>query len=282
MKQSSFVVHTLLAVSVTAGLLLLLPDSGTREQQGTGSIAAVGAAMTPPTPPPRRQQQSPPPRLLSMWEEANGYYKNALLATSMGNSMDGQTFLVRFRRAWDAFRVMHADNPPPPFSRDAKRWRADLYEIAAWIDAADKELAVGETHAAHETLEQVRLRWLSMRARYGIETFGDHLTRFHEPMEQVALAVKGKTAQTLEEADVAAIRAAVPELRRLLAPIQAWAAKPEGLAHGRAGIRQEKVAVLTRAVTALEQALASADRAAIVAAGASVKPVFTLLYIEFG
>lgn len=273
MKRRSLILTGLLAVSIAAGVPLLLPGSDAFAQQGTGSGAtAVVAAMPPPQP--------PPPRLMAKWEEANAPYKRALQATSIGNGMEGQAFLAHFRRAWDAFQAMFADNPPPPFARDAKRWHADLHDIGALVDTADRHLAVGQTHEAHETLEQVRLRWLALRARYGVETFGDHLTRFHDPMERVALAVKGKTAQTIAEKDIATVREAVPDLRRLLAPIEK--AKPEGLTAEGARERRQYVAALAQAVTALEQALASGDKSAIVAAGASIKPLFARLYMGFG
>lgn len=218
-------------------------------------------------------------RFAASWEAANGPYKRALQATSLGRAEEGLRFLSAFRTAWQVFRAAYADSPPIPYARDS-RWASDLAEVAAWIETAERQIRAGEVQEAHETLEQVRMRWLAVRERNGVDYFGDHLIRFHEPMEKVALAVKGKTPDMLTDAELGAIRAALPELKRLWRPIAE--AEATGLTPERAAERRRRIDALARIIQALDRAVAANDWAAILASGTKLKPAFVPLYMQFG
>lgn len=212
------------------------------------------------------------------WAAANVPYKQALQASSLGHSGPARQALSEFRGKWTRFRDIYAA-PPSPFAGDG-RWTTDLSAVSGWIGQANRELAAGQSHAAHETLERVRLRWLAMRERHGVVTFGDLLTRFHEPMEKIALTAKGKTAATISTSDLDTVRQTMPDLKRLWAPISA--AKASGMAPTALAARQRLILSEANAISLLERALRTDDLVGIVEAANRLKPSFAKLYMQFG
>jgi hypothetical protein len=215
----------------------------------------------------------------AMWQAANRPYKQALQATSLQKPVEAARSLSAFRSAWQQFRGAFTQAPPRPYLADPQ-WRADLAVVSGWIEAAGRQIGSADLSGAHETLEHVRQRWLSLRARNGVDYFGDHLVRYHTPMEKISLAVKGKSVGTTTDKDVEAVRVALPDL------VARWEAVTRARARLRPGAQgahlDELMAAESAAVTGLGRSVAGGDRAGIVSSAAKLKPVFAKLYMEFG
>ena len=228
---------------------------------------------------PRGAQAGDLAACLSAWDTANASYKQALQASSLHRTDDAKKHLATFRALWASFAAEFAASAPPPFAKD-RRWRRDVEAVTDWIRSAGVELEAGEDTAAHETLENVRLRWLEVRSRHRMTTFGDHLVRYHEPMEAVTLTVKGKDADGLTDRDVAKLRRTLPALVRLWQAVER--ADRAEAAETRSGPKRSMVAAEGAAIQGLRNAVRSGDRADMVRFGAALKPAFAKLYMAFG
>ena len=112
----------------------------------------------------------------------------------------------------------------------------------------------------------------------------DDLTAFHTAMERIARAVGGRNAQAITDAEVAAVRAALPEAERTWLIVVANRAQvarhiesPERQAAAQALIDSEAATL-----AALKAAAAAGDRAGIAAHGNALKPGYSKLFSQFG
>jgi hypothetical protein len=150
---------------------------------------------------------------------------------------------------------------------------------AAGIVASDRKVT-----DAHEALEHVRDVLMKLRQRNRIDYFIDGLTAFHEPMEAIVLAAKDKTGDSLDAADIARIRKALPQAE------QAWhrvaAAKLDAndymLTPAQADDARKLMTLENAALSALKDALAASDKARIAQAAVAIKPNFAKLFMIFG
>jgi hypothetical protein len=236
-----------------------------------GTLLALPAVAAPkPTPPSAAWQAA--------WQAANQPYKRALYATNQRDAGTARRNLAPLQAAWGKFRTAYQRKPPLPFRKD-RAWSTDLAAISGWIETARRDVEAGRAPEAHDTLEMVRIRWMEMRSRAGIPTFGDHLTRFHGPMEVVVLTVKGKTPETLADSDMARLRKALPDLTTVWAAVRNDAARGSG---AQASARRAMTEKVWRIITELEAALKAGDRAAVLSAGSALRPAYAPLYLQFG
>ncbi|RPI42919.1 MAG: hypothetical protein EHM59_16670, partial [Betaproteobacteria bacterium] len=174
-------------------------------------------------------------------------------------------------RRWRGFRAQYAQMRPS----DAQ-WQADFKRIDDLIADANRIVGSGkERPAAREALKNVRRVLLEIREREKMPYYLDHLTRFHDVMEDMFLLVRDKTAETLTEAEVAKIRAAYATADRLWAVAAAAKVDPEfGLDAARQGELSKSIAKESQALASLGRALEGADKGALIKAVQGIRGPF--------
>lgn len=207
-------------------------------------------------------------------------YVAALALTSDQKQEPSRKSMARLNTAWLTFRKRYQVS----LGTDHK-WRAGFAKIDEQIRRADTIVtrATGLIEA-HEALEEVRVIFMQLRRHDAIPYFPDALTAYHEPMEAIVLAAKGKTPQTLSDADLATIVRTLPEAKKLWQeaikiPVadDVFGFDPSRSQAVNAAIQQE-----SEALQKLEKALATRDRALLIPAAVGIKPPFARLYKQFG
>jgi hypothetical protein len=190
---------------------------------------------------------------------------------------DAKRAMEPLNRQWAGFKQKH-------LAAGDRQWQADMEKIDGLIVAANRIVDSGKDFArAHEELEGVRLTFLEMRQRTRMPYYLDDLTRFHDPMEEIYLAAKGKTADTLTDADIAKIKSTFPGTEKLWATVRSAKVDPAfRLTPEKRDEVDRLLANESRALDALKQALASGDRAAIAKSAQGIRGPFAALYVAFG
>jgi flagellin-specific chaperone FliS len=207
-------------------------------------------------------------------------YIAALALSNQGKIDESRKAIKALRDAWQAFSAKHADANPSD-----KQWRADFSAVEKRVA---KAVTIVETPGqklteAHEALEEVRNVLMRLRQRNRIDYYIDGLTAFHHPMEEIALAVKDKTAQSLSEADIAEIRGLLPQVEQYWRAVEA--AHPDTATYQLSPAQADDVAKLVKlesaALAGLKEALAGGDKAQIVKTAIAIKPNFAKLFMTF-
>lgn len=207
-------------------------------------------------------------------------YIAALALTSQGKAEESRKAVQALQKEWLAFKTRH-DNANP---RDAQ-WKVDFVHVGGMIaQAADIIVSGNKVTDAHEALEHVREVMMKLRQRNRIDYFIDGLTAFHEPMETIVLAAKDKSAETLDDTDVARIRATLPLAE------QAWQrvttaklnASEYLLNVGQVEDVIKLIALENASLKVLKEALDTGDKARIAKAAVGIKPNFAKLFMTFG
>lgn len=207
-------------------------------------------------------------------------YIAALALTSQEKPEPSRKAMAILVPTWQAFQVKYIGANPA----DAQ-WRLDFDAVNGMIARADEIVTTGaDLVAAHDELEGVRITLMELRERNGIAYYVDALTRYHEPMEAIVLAGKGKTPETLTAADLETIQAHLGEAEALWRQIQAapFDAALFGFAPERQAALQQQVAAESEALARLRAALEAGDTAAIIQRAVAIKPAFATLFMLFG
>jgi DNA-binding protein len=207
-------------------------------------------------------------------------YIPALALTSQGDAAKSKVAMVRLNQAWGVFsKAYRHDNPGD------KTWEKAFVSIDLRIAEADAIVARGEHLAdAHEALEQVRIILMELRQEHGMHYFVDYLTAFHEPMEEIVLAAKGKSPATFTEQDLRTIRRAIPKLDIKWNAVRNARFDPKafGFDATRASKESQLIEAETEAIASLEKALSGSDKGAIIQHATAIKPPFAQLFMLFG
>jgi hypothetical protein len=208
-------------------------------------------------------------------------YVPALAVTNQPRADTAKRAIDRLRTQWNAFRAAY---PVAPAGFDAAAWKRAEAGIEAAIADAEAKIAAARLPDAHEALEHVREAQYTLRRGANMPYWLDDLTAFHTVMEKIAGAGAGKTAETLTDADVAAIRAALPEAERTWQQVLARRGDSAryGIAPDRDGALQKQLDAETQTLAALKAALANGDRGAIAKEAYATKPAFSKLFVMFG
>lgn len=207
-------------------------------------------------------------------------YIPALAVTSQGKLEASRHAMERLHRGWRIFSRAHLKDFPTDPS-----WRSGFMDISQWIARADGVIRRGKKlNEAHEDLEHIRVILMRVRIKHGIDYFPDYLTAYHDPMEKIVLAAKGKTPATLTATDLNAIHKTLPLLERHWHAITQARFVPAELGLDKSQVAQvrQALAVESGAIAALQRALAKGDKAAIIRRAVAIKPPFAELYMLFG
>lgn len=207
-------------------------------------------------------------------------YIPVLALTSDEKVAGSRKAMDALRPVWQAFHKQHRGGMPGD-----PQWRADFDKVDGYIQAADKIIQSGvNVKQAHEELEHVRLVFLDLRQRNHITYYIDHLTRFHEPMEKIVLAAKGKTEATLTDKDIDTIRKALPHAFELWgATLHArFDAQVYGFDRKQAHTLKALVKKEQAVLVSLDKAVTSGNRKDIIQAALAIKPNFAKMFKLFG
>ena len=207
-------------------------------------------------------------------------YIPALALTNQGNAEKSKAAMVRLNQAWRVYSQAHRQDNPGDGA-----WMNGYTEIDRRIAAADAMVARGgQLEEAHDALEPVRVILMQLRQKHGVDYYLDYQTAFHEPMEAIALAAKGKTPATLTQQDLATIRNTISALDARWSVVRNASFDPAnfGFDSARAAKVKELLQLETDAIAALKKALAGPDKSVMIQRAVAIKPPFAQLYMLFG
>lgn len=207
-------------------------------------------------------------------------YIAALALTSQERREPSLRAMAVLVPTWKAFQAKYAAaNPADP------QWRPDFDLVDGMIGRADGLVLTGASLVeAHDELEGVRVTLMHLRSRNGIAYYVDGLTAFHEPMEAIMLAAKGKTPETLTAADRDLIKERLPEALALWSEVAAapFDAGLYGFGEAKQGVLRRQVAAEADALAQLQAAVDSGDTGAVIQRAPALKGVFAPLFMLFG
>jgi len=192
--------------------------------------------------------------------------------------------LVQLRSAWDGFKSAYYDYRP-----DYANWQVYFGDIEYALQDAEAIVATVSPEnpstlvLAHEALERVRLTMLSLRPLNGYPKFiTDKMTMFHDPMEQIVLALKNQpmSPALLEEVEATFVETmkAWSEVEKCPVDPGLWGFSTEKMLAYYAKVAEERTALDN-----LAAALESGDPVAIKMAGTlAIKEPFVQAYTMFG
>lgn len=209
-------------------------------------------------------------------------YIPALRFTSLGKLAESKKTMSLLIDNWNQFKAKYYNANP-----EDKQWTVDLDKIDKMIANADNvvksETNLSEAHEKY--LEHVRIVFMQLRQRNKIDDyFIDYLTEFHQPMEDIVLAAKGKTIQTLSDEDVSKIKNTLPVAIEKFSEI-----KNASLDSGLFGFDNEKNMQVQKLIKdegvslkALKQAIDENNTEIIIKRAVGIKPNFAKLFMQFG
>lgn len=208
-------------------------------------------------------------------------YIPALVITNQPLSATTRRAMERLREEWNGYRARY---PQAPAGYTEASWAAADKAIESSIADAEASVKAGKPTVSHEALERVRDAQYELRRGNGVAYWMDDFTAFHAAMERIASAAAGKNAATLADADVASIRAAMPQVERTWQALLARRGESAryGVPAGQTEALQRQLDVQTQTLADLKAALDRGDRAEIAAKAVATKPAFSKLMQMFG
>ncbi len=207
-------------------------------------------------------------------------YIPVLYYTNTDKADQARAAMPRLERAWDVFARQHRRD----YASDTK-WTDGFSKIDHQIaEAANHLKRADPLSQAHDALEPVRVVLMNLRRDHGWAYYVDALTAFHEPMEKVVLAAKGKTPQTFTENDRARIQNEFAALEAKWEDVKRARIDPNIYKFD--GVRVAEVRTLvateTNRIQQLKKALKDPDVMSLIKSATAIKPAFADLVKQFG
>jgi len=219
-------------------------------------------------------------RLEKDMAEFDKAYIPALALTSQNKKAATEKAMKLTVSQWEVFKKKQAQT----FNK-SKADQADLAVIDKLIAEADRIVRENQTtEEAHEILEGVRNTFLKIRERNSIDYYIDYTTKFHEPMEDIVLTAKGKTAETLTEEMLLKIKARFKVAQQDWEKLQNASFDPALFSFSAEKDAQRLLYIKaeTEAMNKLKKALEGNDKGAIIKAAMGIKANFVSLFLMFG
>jgi len=207
--------------------------------------------------------------------------------TTQSIAADAQKSLTRLITVWGDFKTKY--KAAPEFSKTTAKFDEVDAKIALAGQIVQTALAsasnANDLLAAHEALEVIRQNLSDLDRGNGLDYPIDAIKEFHDGMEPFALTVKGKTAATLTDADVATLKTMFTVVESTWNKVVVHQVNKDHF-----GMSAEAKAFIDTATTsqtnnlkALKAALFAAvpDKAVIATNGNNVKPLFLKLFFSF-
>lgn len=206
----------------------------------------------------------------------------ALFVTSAGSQSLSEASLTILNTRWATFRQNYDSYRP-----DYANWGSYIDGIETDLIEANSIVFSGAAPLvdAHESLEGIRVILVDFRGKNGFPKFmTDKQTLYHEPMEAIALTVKGKTPLTLSDEAVAFVATTLPEAQKAWNIVEQCPVDPEiwGFTPAQMVTLYNYIAAESQALVNLQTALDSGNKQAIIATGMGIKQGFVPVYTFFG
>lgn len=216
------------------------------------------------------------------------FYTNLPAAnTTQAVAADAQKSLTQLSTVWGAFKAKYKDRLEfIPYTSQLNQIDTEI-ALAGQIvqNAIASGNAANDLLAAHEALEVIRVNLQTIDKGNGLDYPIDGIKDFHDAMEPFALAVKGKTAATLTDADVATLKGMFPNMETTWNKVTTYqfTTTQFGITTEVKTFIDAAVTSQTTNMTALKTALfaATPDKTVIAANGNNVKPLFLKLFFSF-
>jgi hypothetical protein len=208
-------------------------------------------------------------------------YIPALAFTNEGDAAKSAAAMSALMAGWKRYHGAHrSDYPQDP------DWAKAFDRTGKFIMAAARIMKDprGSLVEAHDALEQVRVSLRHLRRSEQIDYFPDHLTAFHEPMENIVLAAKGKSPSDLSDEDLDEIRSSLPDLLSTWESLRNAPFDPARLKldERQANMARQLMQQETETIDAFRVAMDAGDRATMLRQAMALKPPFVQLYTMFG
>lgn len=168
---------------------------------------------------------------------------------------------------------------------DDSQWKNDFDKVGQYVKTSQDIIQRGtDIKEAHEQLEHVRVVFMQLRERNHIDYFVDHLTRFHEPMEKIVLAVKDKTETTLTDKDINTVKSSLPEAKELWHAVvnSRFDASLYEFNKQQTAKLHELVDKEKTTLENLQKAITKGNKNEIIKTGLAIKPNFANFFKAFG
>lgn len=197
------------------------------------------------------QQAAPPSAFDKALRAAMAPYYAALLSSAQDDVERTQRHMFLLRARWQEAARLGRTGAAPALVADPS-WANALDSVTGALDRTRQRLAKHDAPGAHAELESIRVILHDARARHRIATFDDRLSEFHEAMEHLTSRVPEAHEFRLTQADLAAIRQDLDQVRHHWQAVQAAAADVSATP-GWADTAPQLDAAIRDASTALEQ-----------------------------
>lgn len=208
------------------------------------------------------------------------HYIPVLSLTSQGKLEQSKEAMKKLIPVWRDFEKKYRS-----MEKHDALWKRDMDKVNNYINSAITIVNNGDDlNDAHENLEKVRFVMMEARDRNHIDYYIDKLNRFHEPMENLVLAVKGKKADELAEQTIVSMRSELKTAQYLWDMVvkSPFEKKEFGFDESQAKELARLEAEESVALVNLEEALASGNKPAIIQAGRAIKSPYAKMYMMFG
>jgi hypothetical protein len=156
------------------------------------------------------------------YRSAMASYYAALLA-SVHHDPDGTVrHVMLLKSRWATVVKLSRTGAPPPL-RDDPDWGAALTTVAAQAARAGQLASKRDTAGAHSELEAIRGILYDARTKYGVRTFDDDLTEYHDAVERLTGVVGARNEIRFKAEDFAAITRQTERARRAWMAVEAAA-----------------------------------------------------------
>jgi hypothetical protein len=206
-------------------------------------------------------------------------YVATLVLTKQGEAEAAKEAVEKLAERFKAFREACYEARP-----DDAQWKPDFDRAGKAIEEAQAAVAAGDVAGAHAKLDPLRKIFLELRARHNIEYGLDALTEFRETLEALLGSVKGKTPDSLGEADLAALRKQAERVRGAWVVVEKAAMDTDlfGFDTARSVAYREAFNAEKAALTRLTMALDRADESAVLLQSTEAGEAFGRLFRLYG
>jgi hypothetical protein len=223
------------------------------------------------------------PKLLESMVNLDRVYIPALLFTNLQKQRESEIAMERLKGEWDEFNQKYY-KLEFKYGVDIvdKFWKEDFDKIGTLVSTAESFVNDKKLNLAHEELDGIRLVFMELRHRNGLDYFLDEMNDFHLTMEEILGSIKGK--DILEDRDLEKLA----ELSKKA--LEKWSgvanAEIDAVAFD---FDDKKIAAIRKRIgeekEALERfaaALSADEEDEIFQAAHDIKPNFVVLYKAFG
>jgi hypothetical protein len=207
-------------------------------------------------------------------------YIPALSMTNQGEKEQSKTTMLSLKENWKAFKDKYYK-----YNSKDSQWEKSFNDVDQKIIQADEIVnSDGNLSKAHESLEGIRTIFMELRKKNNMDYYVDYLTEFHEPMEAIVLTVKGKTPDTLTNADIEKLQKLLPDALSIWNRLDSakFDKSVFGFSDEKSELMRKHIKQEFESLNKLKDSIVSGDKKMIIQSAMGVKPNFVNVFLLFG